>query len=136
MSMRCLPRSERKGKTVAEDIEVRLSRMRRAMARMLEQGREREFAALDKAYQALKREQVEEAARERVAQGRPRRVGVRPVEELRRWRLPRGFGRSPLAAQRAREGRPVVPVVPVGRPALSPWRYGGSMSEVIWRPGR
>lgn len=100
------------------------------MARMLEQGREREFAALDRAYQALKREQAEEAARR--GAGRVRRVAVRPVEESRRWRLPRGFGRSPLAQQRDREPRREEQVVPAA--GLRPWRGGHPMSERVWRP--
>lgn len=123
---------------MTEDVEARLARMRKAMAKMTAEGREREFDALDKAYQVLQRERDEqEAARLRAARVEVRRVAaVRPSEPSRRWRLPRGFGTSPLAAQRAREGRPDVPVVPDSRRrALSPWRrYGGSMSEQIWRP--
>lgn len=123
---------------MAEDIEARLSKMRKAMAKMAAEGREREFAALDAAYGVLVRERDEaEVARLRAERVRVRRAAAeRPVEASGRWRLPRGFA-SPLAVQRAREGRPEVPVIPVGRPALSPWRrYGGMGAEVIWRPGR
>lgn len=122
---------------MAEDVEARLSRMRRAMAKMASEGREREFEALDRAYQVLARERdQEEESRLRAERARVRRAAaVRPVEEPRRWRLPRGFA-SPLASRRAREGRPEVPVIPVGRPALAPWRWRGvPMSEQIWRPG-
>lgn len=76
-------------------------------------------------------EEQREAARARRAQQRAEEERVRPA----RWRLPAGFGVSPMAAQRAREGRPEVPVVPVGRPVLSPWRRGSPMAEQIWRPG-
>lgn len=122
---------------MADEIEARLSKMRKAMAKMASEGREREFVALDAAYQVLKRERDEaEAARLRAERVRVRRAAVeRPVEESGRWRLPRGFA-SPLAAQRAREGRREVPVIPVGRPALSPWRRVPPMREQIWRPGR
>lgn len=118
---------------MSDEMAGRLDRMRRAMARMLEQGREREFAALERAYQVLKREQAEEAARELVVQARVRRAAVRPVEEPRRWRLPRGFGVSPLARERAVQSpAPVAPQIPVG--GLRPWRRAGLMSERIWRP--
>lgn len=106
------------------------------MAKMAAEGREREFNALDAAYGVLVRERDEaEVARLRAERVRVRRAAAeRPAVEPQRWRLPRGFA-SPLAAQRAREGRPEVPVIPVGRPALSPWRRrGGLMAEQIWRP--
>lgn len=119
---------------MAEDIETRLARMRRAMAKMAAEGREREFSALELAYAVLKRERdQEEASRLRAARVQARRVAA---EGPRRWRLPRGFGTSPLAARRAREGRAEVPVVPVGRPALNPWRRSHPAAEVIWEPGR
>lgn len=124
---------------MAEDIEARLSRMRKAMAKMAAEGREREFAALDAAYGVLVRERDEaEAARLRAERARVRRAAAeRPAVEPQRWRLPRGFGRSPLAQQRDRTGwRPrEEPRAPEG--GLRPWRrYGGAMSDVIWRPGR
>lgn len=107
------------------------------MARMAAEGREREFAALDAAYQVLVRERGEaEAARLRAERVRVRRAAAeRPSEEPQRWRLPRGFGRSPLAQQRDRSGwRPrEEPRGPEG--GLRPWRRrGGLMSEQIWRP--
>lgn len=123
---------------MAEEIEVRLSRMRRAMAKMAAEGREAEFAALDTAYEALKRERdTQERARLQAERVRVRRAAAeRAVEEPQRWRLPRGFGRSPLAQARDRDGRREVQIVSVSRRGLSPWRrYGSSMSEVIWRPG-
>jgi hypothetical protein len=122
---------------MADDAVVRMARMRRAMAKMRREGRQAEFDVLVTAYEALKAEHVErvheerrEAARARAAARRAQEARVRP----QRWRLPAGFGVSPLAARRAREARPGW-VVPVGRPALSPWRRGGGlMSETIWRP--
>jgi hypothetical protein len=119
------------------EADVRLERMRKAMAKLSREGREREFAAVAEAYAVLKREQMEAAEREHMERARARRAvrkAVRPVEEPERWRRPRGFGTSPLAAQRAREGRPVVaPQVPAGG-HLSPWRGGSPMEERIWRP--
>lgn len=137
MSRRCSPRSTRKGGVVAEDIEARLSRMRKAMAKMASEGREPEFEALSRAYEALKVERDQgEAERLRAAHVEARRVAAaRASGEPQRWRLPYGFA-SPLAAKRAREGwRPrEEPSVPAG--GLSPWRRGSPASEVIWRPGR
>lgn len=123
---------------MVDEVEARLSRMRRAMAKMVSEGREREFEALDKAYQVLARERDQgEAARLRAERVQVRRAAAaRPSVASRRWKLPAGFGRSPLARERDRQGRPEVPVVPVGRPALSPWRRGPLMSEQVWRPGR
>jgi len=121
---------------MADEVEGRLARMRRAMAKMTAEGREREFEALSRAYEALRveRDQVE-AERLRAARVEARRVAaVRAPGGPRRWRLPRGFGRSPLAQQRDRVGRPEVPVVPVGRLVLSPWRRGSPMEARIWRP--
>lgn len=123
---------------MADEVAARLARMRRAMAKLLCEGRQREFDAVAAAYEALKRERdQEEAGRLRAA-----RLVARPVtaerapEEPKRWRLPRGFGVSPLAAHRAVHGSPSdVPVVPVGRPALSPWRRVSPMAEQVWRPG-
>jgi hypothetical protein len=122
---------------MAEGVVERLARMRRAMARLQRAGRQREFDVLAAAYAALKAEQMEcaeEEQRERARARRAARAAERPVERPARWRLPAGFGTSPLAAQRAREGRPEVPVVPVGRPVLSPWRRGSPMAEQIWKP--
>ncbi|GKQ37184.1 hypothetical protein [Streptomyces sp. A012304] len=124
---------------MADEVEARLDRMRRAMVKMRREGRQAEFDALVVAYEALKAEHVERVHEERRQAARARRAPQRAVEEPVRaelWRLPRGFA-SPLAAERARSGwRPrEEPVVPAG--ALSPWRRGGSpMGERIWRPGR
>jgi hypothetical protein len=122
---------------MAEDVVERLARMRRAMVKMRRAGRQREFDVLAVEYARVKAEQMEEAEveqRERARARRAARVAERAVERPARWKLPPGFGTSPLAAQRAREGRPEVPVVPVGRPALSPWRRGNPAAERIWRP--
>lgn len=121
---------------MADEVEERLARMRRALAKLAQQGRQREFEAVAEAYAALKRERDHtEEDRLRAARVEARRVAAeRPVEEPRRWRLPRGFA-SPLAARRAHEGVADVPVVPVGRPALAPWRRSHPMATQVWRPG-
>lgn len=122
---------------MAEETDAQLARMRKAMVKLRREGRVQEFAAVASAYASLKAEQMARAEEEQRAAARAR-VAVRRAERASeassgRWRLPRGFA-SPLAAQRAREARPGW-VVPVGRPALSPWRRGGGpASEVIWRP--
>lgn len=125
---------------MADETDVQLARMRRAMAKLSREGRAREFAAVAEAYRALKTEAMEEAERERIAAVRARiaaRAAERPSPEPERWRLPRGFGTSPLAAQRAREGADRGVLVPDSRrPALNPWRRGNPASEVIWQPGR
>jgi len=92
---------------VGDETDVRLARMLRAMAKMTREGREREFAALSAAHEALRREQAEEqqkaAVRARQAQQEPRPGSS---DEARRWRRVIGM------------------------------RYGSGMSAVIWRPGR
>lgn len=119
---------------MADEVEVRLSRMRRAMAKMAAEGREREFEALDKAYQVLARERDEgEQARLRAERVRVRRVAVRPSAGSGRWRLPSGFGRSPGAVERDRQGPAAVAAqVPAG--GLRPWRRGSLMETRVWRP--
>lgn len=122
---------------MAEETDARLARMRRALVKLRREGREREFEAVAEAYAGLKREQMERVEEEQRAAARARAVARRAERASEassgRWRLPRGFA-SPLAARRAREAAPGW-VVPVGRPALSPWRRGGGpASEVIWRP--
>lgn len=125
---------------MADEADVRLARMRRALAKLSREGREREFAAVAAAYAELKRQRMEAAEAERREAVRARRAAVpavRPSGGVReRWRLPRGFA-SPLAAQRAAAGFERGPVVPDSRrPVLSPWRGSHPMAEVVWRPGR
>jgi hypothetical protein len=129
-----------KSEPTAEERERELVKLRRRMGRLLRRGEMAEFDRLSAVYAAQKAEHVTAVHQEHVA-ARRAAVAARRAQEAavapRRWRLPAGFGRSPLAQQRDRQGCAVVPVVPVGRPALSPWRRGGSpASEVIWRPGR
>ena len=93
---------------MADEMVERLGRMRRVMAKLLRESREREFAAVSAAYAALKQQQVEQVGRpEREQQAVPR-VARRPRElsEAERWR-------------RAIRGR-----------------YGSGMTATIWRPGR
>lgn len=121
----------------AEEREQELVRLRRRMGRLLRRGESAEFDRLSALYAAQKAAHVQRTHEEYVAERRAavaaRRAQV-ALEAPRRWRLPAGFGRSPLAQQRDRGGRPEVPVVPVGRPALSPWRRGSLMSARVWRP--
>lgn len=123
---------------MADEVEKRLAKMRQALVKLQREGREKEFRVVADAYARLKAEEMARVEREQREQTRARRAAVR-AEEARvrpeRWRLPAGFGVSPLAAQRAREGyRPrEEPVRPAG--GLNPWRrYGGSMAQQIWRP--
>ncbi len=123
----------------AEEREARLSQLRKRMARAARRVDMDRYGELKAEHDRLKDEHVMASHAEAKAAMRARRVRERAqvaAVESQRWRLPPGFGRSPGAAQRAREGRPVVPVVPVGRPALSPWRRGHPMLERVWRPGR
>ena len=92
---------------MADEMVERLGRMRRVMAKLLREGREREFVAGSAAYAALKQQQVEQAPRPERERAVPR-VGQRPRElsEAERWR-------------RAIRGR-----------------YGSGMTATIWRPGR
>lgn len=117
--------------------EAELAVLRKRMRRAARRGDAAELERLSVEYAEAKAVHVVQSHEERIAEVRARaaaRRAERAVEAPRRWRLPRGFGVSPLAAQRAREARPEW-VVPVGRPGLSPWRRSGSpMSERIWRP--
>lgn len=117
--------------------EAELERLRKRMRRAARRGDAAVLERLSVEYADLKAEHVTKTHEAYVAERRAVLAAQRAVRAsvgLRRWRLPAGFGTSPLAQQRAREGRPGVPVVPVGRPALSPWRRGGLMTERIWRP--
>jgi hypothetical protein len=122
-----------------EEREAVLSRLRKRMARAARRKDMGRYAELRAEHDRLKDEHVMASHAEVKAAMRARRAAERaqrPVEAPRRWRLPAGFGMSPLARERARQGRPEVPVIPVGRPVLSPWRRGNPATEVIWRPGR
>lgn len=124
---------------MAEETDAQLARMRRAMAKLSREGREREFVAVAEAYRALKVQQMEAAEverREAVAARRAAAPAVRPSGGGReRWRLPRGFA-SPLAAQRAVQGFEWGALVPDSRRrVLSPWRGGHPAAAQIWRPG-
>lgn len=123
---------------MADEVEQRLDRMRRALVKLRREGRVREFEAVAVAYRALKGEHVERVHVERREQVRARRAQQRAVEEPvrpRSWRFPAGFS-SPLAAERARSGwqERREPTVPAG--GLRPWRRGSLMETQIWRPGK
>lgn len=121
----------------AAEREEQLVKLRRRMGRALRRGEAAEFDRLSAVYERLKGEHAqlvhEEWVAERWAAVVARRAEGR-VERPERWRLPAGFGQSPLAAQRARGARSGVVVPDSRRPALSPWRRGSLMAEVIWRP--
>lgn len=120
-----------------EGREEHLGVLRKRVRRAAKRGDKAEFERLSEEYAAAKAAHVLASHVEAKEQVRARRAQERAEvaqERPERWRLPAGFGTSPLAAQRAREGRAEVPVVPVGRPALAPWRRGSLMAEVVWRP--
>jgi hypothetical protein len=119
--------------------EEQLNLLWKRMGRAVRRGDTARYEELRAEHTELKEEHIALSHAEVKATMRARRVRERAQEaavEPQRWKLPRGFGVSPMAAQRAREGRPEVPVVPVGRPALSPWRTGrwSAMQTQIWRP--
>lgn len=120
--------------------EQQLAAMRKRMGKLLRRGETAEYDRLSAEYGRLKGEHAQLVHEEHVAERRAARAALRAqerVERPERWRLPAGFGQSPLARQRAMQPVPEVPVVSVGRPALSPWRRSWSpMQERIWRPGR
>jgi hypothetical protein len=92
---------------MAEEMVERLGRMRRVMAKLLREGREREFSAVSLAYEVLKRQQAEQVGRPERERAVPRVVRrPRELSEAERWR-------------RAIRGR-----------------YGSGMTATIWRPGR
>lgn len=92
---------------MADETVERLGRMRRAMAKLLREGREREFAAVSAAYAALKQQQVEQAPRPERERAVPRVVQrPRELSEAERWRR---------AIRR---------------------RYGSGPTAIVWRPGR
>lgn len=124
---------------MGDEADVQLARMRRALAKLAREGREREFDAVAAAYAALKAQRMEQAEREHMEAVRARRVArvaERPSPGPGRWRPPAGFGVSPGAVQRAREGVAGGGLVPDSRRrVLAPWRRGHPASEVVWRPG-
>jgi hypothetical protein len=117
--------------------EEQLAVLRKRMARAARRGHMDRYEELRQEHDRLKARHVELSHEEQRAAARVRAVARRAQERplpSGRWRLPPGFGVSPLAAQRARAGwRPrVEPSVPAG--GLRPWRRGPSMSERIYRP--
>ncbi|MEH0642847.1 hypothetical protein QBB33_15495 [Streptomyces scabiei] len=121
----------------AEEREEQLVKLRRRMGRALKRDDAAGYDRLSAVYARLKAEHVTKVHAERMAERRAARAAQRArqrTEGPERWRLPRGFGMSPLARERARSGwRPrEEPSMPAG--GLRPWRRGAPMSEVIWRP--
>lgn len=121
----------------AVEREQQLVKLRKQMGRVLRRGDTAEFDRLSAEYGRLKGEHAQLIHEEYVAERRAVRAAVRAQEARERpkpWRLPPGFGRSPLAQQRDRGGwRPrEEPQGPAG--GLRPWRRGSPASEVIWRP--
>jgi hypothetical protein len=121
-----------------EEREEQLNALWKRMGKAVRRGDTARYEKLRAEHDRLKAEHIALSHAEMKAAMRARRAAERAQrvqERPERWRLPAGFGTSPLAQQRAREGRPEVPVIPVGRRALSPWRRSWSpMSEQIWRP--
>ena len=121
----------------AVEREAELEKLRRRMRRAARRGDAEELERLSALYAAQKAEHVVKVHEEHIAERRAVRAAVRAQEARERpkpWRLPPGFGRSPLARERDRSGGPrEEPRGPEG--GLRPWRrYGGAMSDVIWRP--
>lgn len=122
-----------------EEREAQLSTLRKRMAKAARRRDLDRYAELKAEHDRLKDEHVMASHAEMKAAMRAQKARERAqvaAEPSGRWRLPRGFGVSPLAAQRARGGGPRVEAsMPAG--GLRPWRRGGGpMSEQIWRPGR
>lgn len=126
--------SEQQG---SEEREAVLSQLRKRMAKAARRKDMGRYAELRAEHDRLKAEHVTLSHEEQRAEARARRAAQRAEAAAvapARWRLPRGFA-SPLAAERARSGwRPrEEPSMLAG--GLRPWRrYGGPMSDVIWRP--
>jgi hypothetical protein len=118
--------------------EAELDALRKRVRKAGRRGDKAEFDRLSAAYARLKAEHVTLTHEEYVAERRAVRAAQKALEARERpkpWKLPRGFGVSPLAVQRAREGRAEVVVPDSRRRALSPWRRSWSpMQERIWRP--
>lgn len=120
-----------------EEREAVLEKLRRRVRRAAKRADGAEFERLSAEYERLKAEHVTLSHEEQRAQARARRVAVRAQEAQQRperWRLPAGFGMSPLARERARTGvRPREEPRHPGR-GLSPWRSVSPMEQRIWRP--
>lgn len=121
----------------AVEREAELARVFKRMGRAARRGDTARYEELRALHDRLKAEHVMASHMEAKAVVRARRAEERAQqarEAPERWRLPRGFGVSPLAAQRARGGGPREEPRHPGY-GLSPWRRGGGpMSERIWRP--
>jgi hypothetical protein len=111
----------------AVEREAGLEKLRRRMARAARRGDRVVLEQLAAEYGQLKAEHVTRARR---AAERAERAAEGP----QRWRLPVGFGVSPGAAERARQGRRREEPAKPARGA-SPWRGGWHPAqERVWRP--
>lgn len=116
--------------------EAELAELRKRMGKAVRRRDMVRYAELQAEYDRLKDEhltashaEMKVAMRARRAQERAERASEGPV----RWRLPAGFGVSPLAAERARQPRPVAAAqIPSG--GLRPWRVRHPATERLWRP--
>lgn len=115
--------------SAAEEREAQLSQLRKRMAKAARRRDMVRYAELRAEHDRLKDAHVMASHAEAKAAMRAQQ----PQERVR-WKLPAGFGTSPLAAERARQPRRGGAVqVPAG--GLRPWRGGWSpASERIWRP--
>ena len=119
----------------SDGVDEQLATLRKQIGKALRRGDQVELGKLRDLYARLKREGMEQAERDHMARVRASRVARQAPQPASsgRWRLPAGFGRSPLAVERDR--RPPEPEpeqIPHGG-HVSPWRRGGSpASEVIW----
>lgn len=121
----------------AEVREAELARVFKRMGRAARRGDAGRYEELRRRHERLKAEHVTLSHEEQREQARARRAAVRAQEAQQRperWRLPAGFGMSPLARERARTG--VRPREEPRHPGhgLSPWRSVSPMEQRIWRP--
>jgi hypothetical protein len=121
-----------------EQREERLAKLWRQVGKAARRGDTARYGKLKAEHDRLKSEHVrlshEEYIAERRAQAAARRA-QQPPERPGPWRLPRGFGVSPLAEARARGvGLPREEPQHPGY-GLRPWRSEGPMERQIWRPG-
>lgn len=117
-----------------EEREAQLAAVWKRIGKAVRRGDTARYGQLQREYDGLKAEHIALSHAEMKAAMRARKAAERAErasEVPGRWRLPAGFGRSPLARERDRQGRvPGAPQVPAG--GLRPWRRGSLMSERIW----
>ena len=124
------------GEPDLEEMRLRVAELRRAMEKAARRKDADEYGRLKEQHDKLKATYVDELHWQPIRASRARKAAEKAQEASRGpWRLPRGFS-SPLAAERAREGRREGgPQVPYGG-HLSPWMTGrwSPMQTRVWWP--